>query len=246
MFANNSSIVGAAVEEQRGPNRSFLNKEPPFVRQSRGERQAMTRKTLDRRVQRTRRQLHEALMSLVRDKRYDAIKVQDILNRADVGRSTFYMHFRDKEDLLDSGLENLDRRVRSAQATAEPPSDKPYERIIGFSLAMFEHASQFRAMHRALLGSGAEAIMRRRLHSVLTEVVSREIESQLHLRKQAKSPVSTELLTHFLVSAYSSTLNWWITSKNALTPKQIDAAYRQLVLPCLASIFEEPQTRKSA
>jgi hypothetical protein len=79
--------------------------------------------------------------------------------------------------------------------------------------------------------------VRRHLHSVLTEVVSREIENQLHLRKPAKSSVSTELLTHFLVSTYISTLNWWISSKNPLTPTEINAAYRQLVLPCLASIF---------
>jgi AcrR family transcriptional regulator len=179
-------------------------------------------------------------MSLIREKGYEAITVQDILDRADVGRSTFYTHFRDKEDLLHRGLENLDRHVRFAQAAAEAPAGKPYEKIIGFSLAMFEHASQFRAMHRALLGSGAETVVRRRLHSVLTDVVSREIENQLQRRKQSKPPLSTELLTHFLVSTYISTLNWWITSRNELTPKQIDAGYRQLVLPCLASIFGVP------
>lgn len=202
-------------------------------------------RTGDRRVQRTYRLLHEALMSLVREKGYEALTVQNILDRADVGRSTFYTHFSDKEDLLHRGLENLDRRVRLAQAAAEPPAGKPYEKIIGFSLAMFEHASQFRMMHRALLGSGAERVVRRRLHSVLTEVVIREIESQLQRRKQSKSPVSAELLTQFLVSTFISTLNWWITSKNALTPKEINAAYRQLVLPCLASIFGEPRVHGS-
>jgi len=177
-------------------------------------------------------------MSLVRIKKYEAITVQDILDRADVGRSTFYMHFRDKDDMLYSGLENLDQRVRLAQTAAEPPPGRSYERIIGFSSAMFEHASEFRAVHHALLlGPGAEGVVRRHLHSVLTEVVGREIETQLPLRRQAKCFVSTELLTHFLVSTYISTLNWWITSKNPLTPKEIDAAYRHLVLPCLASIF---------
>jgi AcrR family transcriptional regulator len=197
-------------------------------------------KTADRRVQRTHRLLHEALMSLVCEKGYQALAVQDILDRADVGRSTFYTHFRDKEDLLHRGLENLDRRVRLAQAAAVPPAGKPYEKIIGFSLSMFEHANQFRAVHRALLASGGETVVRRHLHSALSEVVSREIESQLQRRKLAKSPVSTELLPHFLVCTFISTLNWWLSSKNALTPKQVDVAYRQLVLPCLASIFEAP------
>jgi len=97
-------------------------------------------------------------MSLIREKGYEALTVQDILDRADVGRSTFYTHFQDKGDLLHRGLENLDRHVRFAQAAAEAPAGKPYEKIIGFSLAMFEHASQFRDIHRALLGSGAETV----------------------------------------------------------------------------------------
>ncbi len=204
------------------------------------QKKPVNRKAADRRVLRTQRLLHEALMSLVCEKGYEVLVVQDILDRADVGRSTFYTHFRDKEDLLHRGLENLDRHVRVAQAAAVPPADKSYEKIIGFSLGMFEHANQFRAVHRALLASGAEAVVRRHLHSALSEVVSREIESQLRGRKQAKSPGLTELLPHFLVSTFISTLNWWITSKNTLTPKQVDAAYRQLVSPCLASIFEAP------
>ena len=46
-------------------------------------------------------------MSLMQEKPYDAITVQDIIDRADVGRSTFYSHYRDKEDLMVSGLLHL-------------------------------------------------------------------------------------------------------------------------------------------
>jgi len=53
----------------------------------------------DRRIQKTKSLLHEALGSLIREKPYDAIVVQEILDRANVGRSTFYMHFSDKDDL---------------------------------------------------------------------------------------------------------------------------------------------------
>lgn len=59
----------------------------------------------DRRIQRTRSLLHEALVGLLHENAYDEIAVQDILNLANVGRSTFYMHFRDKDDLLVSGIE---------------------------------------------------------------------------------------------------------------------------------------------
>ena len=54
----------------------------------------------DRRIQKTKNLLHQALGSLIREKPYDAIVVKEILDRANVGRSTFYTHFRDKDELL--------------------------------------------------------------------------------------------------------------------------------------------------
>jgi AcrR family transcriptional regulator len=60
---------------------------------------------VDRRVQRTRALLRDALMSLIAEKGYRAITVQNIIDRANLGRSTFYAHYQDKEDLLLSGME---------------------------------------------------------------------------------------------------------------------------------------------
>ncbi len=197
----------------------------------------MTEKTADRRVQRTRRLLHKALISLILEKKYEDITVQEILDRADVGRSTFYLHFQDKDELLFSGFQYLESFLESAQETSPTPLSKSYERIIGFSLHMFEHAQEYRRVNRALLGSNAEAVVRRRIHSVLVGIVSREVKLELQSRKRGNGPVSPELLSHFLVSTFVSVLTWWLNSKNPVSPKEIDVAYRHLILPCLASIF---------
>lgn len=197
----------------------------------------MTEKTADRRVQRTRRLLHKALMSLILEKKYEDITVQEILDRADVGRSTFYLHFQDKDELLFSGFQYLESFLESAQGTSTRPLGKSYERIIGFSLPMFEHALEYRRVNRALLGSNAEAVVRRRIHFVLAGIVSREVKLELQNRKRGNGPVSPELLSHFLVSTFVSVLTWWLSSKNPVSPKDIDEAYRHLILPCLASIF---------
>ena len=197
----------------------------------------MTETITDRRVQRTRRLLHKALMSLILEKKYECITVQEILDRADVGRSTFYMHFQDKDELLFSGFQYLQNFLESVQATSTTVPGKSYERIIGFSLAMFEHAYEYRRVNRALLGSNAEAVVRRRIHSVLAEIVSRELKLELRSRKSGNGPVLPELLAHFLVSTYISVMTWWLSSKNPVQPKDIDVAYRHLVVPCLASIF---------
>src|SRR5215510_7939074 len=119
----------------------------------------------DRRVQKTKSLLHEALGSLIREKPYDAIVVQEILDRANVGRSTFYMHFRDKDDLLVSSIRDL---LRSVQATGLPASGKGYERIISFSLPMFEHIDQQRQIGAARMGARGRAIIHEQLLKALT------------------------------------------------------------------------------
>jgi AcrR family transcriptional regulator len=197
----------------------------------------MTKKPLDRRVQRTRRLLHKALMSEVLEKAYESITVQEILDRADIGRSTFYTHFRGKDDLLVSGFENVKSLLESAQASARELPGKSYEKIIGFSLAMFEHAKEYRSVNRALLGSQAEAVVRRQIHSALGGIIGPEVKAAMQRRKHAECAVSPELLTHFLVSTYISVLTWWLHARNPVPPKEINEAYRQLVLPCLASVF---------
>lgn len=197
----------------------------------------MTETITDRRVQRTRRLLHQALMSLILEKKYESITVQAILDRADVGRSTFYMHFQDKDDLLFSGFQYLESFLESVQTTSTTPPGKSYERIIAFSPAMFEHAHEYRRVNRALLGSDAEAVVRRRIHSVLAGIVWRELKLELQRRKRANFSVSVELLAHFLVSTFISVMTWWLNSKSPVSPKEIDVAYRRLVMPCLASLF---------
>jgi AcrR family transcriptional regulator len=176
-------------------------------------------------------------MSRILEKKYESITVQEILDRADVGRSTFYMHFQDKDELLISGFQYLRSLLISAQAASAALPGKSYERIIGFSLAMFEHVSEYRGVIRALLDSNAEAIVRRHIHSVLVAVIDHEVKMELQKRKRGNCPISPELLAHFLVSTYISVLSWWLNAKNPMPPKDIDVAYRHLVLPCLASIF---------
>lgn len=78
--------------------------------------------------------LREALTSLIREKAYDSIVVKEILDRANVGRST-YTDFRDKDELLASSIHEM---IRSARSTQVANSAKPYERIIRFSLPIFD------------------------------------------------------------------------------------------------------------
>lgn len=155
---------------------------------------------------RTQRLLHQALMSLIVEKKYESITVQDILDRADVGRSTFYLHFQDNDELLFNGSHYLQQFLESVQHAPQAAFQNSYEGIIRFSMPMFEHALECRRVNRALLGSSAESVVRRHIHFVLAGIVSREMKLQLQKRKRADVPVSPELLVHFVVSTYP--LSW--------------------------------------
>src|SRR5262245_6822900 len=95
--------------------------------------------TTDRRVRRTKSSLHDALIGLAREKPYGDIAVKEILDRADVGRSTFYTHFGDKDELLESSIEEL---LRAAEGV--PQSGDGLERILAFSLPVLEHIGRHR------------------------------------------------------------------------------------------------------
>jgi AcrR family transcriptional regulator len=198
----------------------------------------MPTKTPDRRVQRTRRQLHQALLSRILEKKYEAITVQDILDRADIGRSTFYTHFRDKDELLVSGFQHFKASLESGEGASSASPGRPYESIVACSSAMFEHAARYREVHRALHGSKAEAVVRRNLHSVFFDVIGARVEREMRRRRPRDPSISPELLTVFLVSTQLAVLNWWIDARRPMPVEDVDAAYRRLVLPVLAALFE--------
>jgi hypothetical protein len=87
----------------------------------------MAKRPIDRRVARTRAMLQKAHISLILEKGYEAITVEDICEVANVGRSTFYAHYTSKDDLRRSGLENLRRLLvdRQKDALAMPGDQAP-------------------------------------------------------------------------------------------------------------------------
>ena len=72
----------------------------------------------DRRVARTKQAISHALVALISKRGFEDLTVQDILEEANVGRSTFYAHFQDKEDVLLQGLEELQRALSLRQQQA--------------------------------------------------------------------------------------------------------------------------------
>jgi AcrR family transcriptional regulator len=179
--------------------------------------------------------LHEAFASLIREKPYDSIAVKEILDRANVGRSTFYTHFRDKDDLLVSGIHDM---LRAVYATELKTSDKRYERIIRFSLPIFEQIDQHRQSGAAKMDTRARAILHERLQQVLAELIADDVKKDLHGRGKSARQIPPDLLVKYVASAFILVLNWWVESDSQLPPKEVNDLFRALILPTLALSLE--------
>jgi len=105
----------------------------------------------DRRVQRTQQLLRTAVVSLIEENGFESLTVQDIIDRANVGRATFYAHFDNKEDLLVSGFEGLRAALKELQRQAHMGTVSPDERLFAFSHEMFAHIAEYRKVFRATI-----------------------------------------------------------------------------------------------
>ncbi len=169
----------------------------------------------DRRVRRTRRALHEALISLVLDRGYERLTVQDILDRADVGRSTFYAHYRDKEALLTATFDDMREQLeREAGDEAPLHPGRPAELI-------FSHAHRNRRVYQALCGRQGGQAVQRHLHRMVRDLLRDAIAP-------ADPALPVELVAEFHTSATLGLLLWWIDQDFAHGPEWLAAAYRSL------------------
>lgn len=191
----------------------------------------------DRRVQRTREALHKALISLVLEKGYEAVTIKDVIDRANVGRSTFYAHYLSKEDLLTAEMTELRAVLTARQGAALARKGSISERGLGFSLALFEHAQDYRDIYRALVGERGAAIMIARMRALLSDLVRQELAEMMPRTRRQDVPRSA--LVQFVVGALMSILTWWLERKTALTPAQVDSVFRRLTIPAIEASVEK-------
>jgi AcrR family transcriptional regulator len=187
----------------------------------------------DRRILKTRDLLHRALAALIHEKPYDSISVKEILDRANVGRSTFYTHFRDKDELLVSAIHDL---LHSVQSGKTPSSAKRSERMISFSLPIFEHIDHHRRMGEASMGAGGRAVLHGHLRGVLAELIADDLAKGLPAPRKAADQIPSGVLVEYLSLTFVLVLNWWIESRSRLSPRDVNDVFRALALPTLATV----------
>ena len=180
------------------------------------------KKKLDVRVRRTRDALGDALVALMQEKPFDSITVQDVLDRAQVGRSTFYSHFSDKDDLLMSDADEFFESIAMALSVHGDRSDRVFP-----VKEFFSHMIDAKQFVDALKSSG-------KLHEnfeLAQGHFARGIEQRLkELPRGAAIPESERAMRAVAhAGALLSLLTWWIDRGMKETPDEMDKLFHKLV-----------------
>lgn len=176
----------------------------------------------DRRVQRTRDLLRRTLIQLIREKGYDSVTIQDITDRANLGRTTFYLHYQTKDDLLLDHFAdfaaslNLNRLSR-----VQMLDDKPSSALVTF-LAQIGGAQTI--YHAFTAGKEAKFLLRG-----MQEEMMRNLCATLNAAFPDRSPtIPQDILAQYIVGAQLSLIDWWMSNRTEYDANQIATILHQL------------------
>jgi AcrR family transcriptional regulator len=187
----------------------------------------------DRRAQRSRRLLRAALFDLIREQGYEPLTVQDIVERADVGRATFYAHFDNKEDLLLSGLDELRESLKRRQRQAHSQGTAGDEHLFVFSGEFLAHAAGGREMFGRMIGRRSGAVIEQAIRRMLLELVREDVKAALPRHEGAAT--ASEATVQFVAGALFGLLMWWLTAATLLSVEEVNALFRQLAVAAVRS-----------
>ncbi|MBP2160483.1 MULTISPECIES: TetR/AcrR family transcriptional regulator [Asticcacaulis] len=183
--------------------------------------------SMDRRVARTRRALQHAFMKLIVEKGYERTSIQDICEAANVGRSTFYLHYDSKDELKRAGLEHLRRELVDASAKVEMSGERGGG-ALAFSSAFFNHAYRHVNVYRAMIGcgggggGGGGAVALATIREILIDLV----RADPYLSTAIKS---NRVVVSIIVGAFMEVLTDWLDTGAETEPEEIDAAFRHFI-----------------
>ena len=173
----------------------------------------------DRRSQRTRQLLSEALVRLIQEKEYDRITVSDIIERANVGRSTFYAHYQDKDALF---LDQVDRVIEILSQDSPDRQDFPYFP----SLGLFQHVGDHYELYKALVWGPGMDLLTKHLQRSLTQRVQDGLD-----KSEGEFETPTPILASFITGSFLTLLKWWLENKRIYSPEQMNDLYKKMTFP---------------
>jgi len=171
----------------------------------------------DRRSQRTQRLLSDAFVQLLREKGYNEITVSDIIARANIGRSTFYSHYRDKDDLF---VNELDRVIEALSHQIPEQEEMPFFP----SLGLFRHVSEQYELYKALLWTPGIDLLIKHMQKSLSSRIEQGLQQS---KKEWETPLP--ILANFIAGSFLTLLKWWLENKMIYSPEEMDQIFKRLI-----------------
>jgi len=163
-----------------------------------------------RRKKRTRQKLQKAMLELVLEKGTEGISIQEITDRADLGRGTFYFHFDDKEDLLWTIVGD---RIRDTerQLIEDFEGILPEQPEYFAYLNMFRHVEQHADVYRLLLSSKGSQGVANRARNYLVQETLQDMENYGVFKDIGQPP---EITAQIVIGLLFSLILWWLESNS--------------------------------
>jgi AcrR family transcriptional regulator len=178
----------------------------------------------DRRVRKTRIALREALVELTLEKGYDAVTVGEIAERADVGRTTFYAHFTDKDNLLLSGFAEFHEATIVATMGGMAALAEITRQVI-------RHANEEERLYRAVFGyKGAGA-----LHAQLEWGLCQFLQEMLKQAYPTADAHDIAMGARMAATSFLGMIAWWLDSARPVSADELSDSFLRFILPALES-----------
>jgi AcrR family transcriptional regulator len=175
----------------------------------------------DARVRHTRDALGDALIALIQEKPFENITVQHILDRAHIGRSTFYVHYRDKDDLFLSDLEDFLESMSTLLLRRQEASKR-----IAPVRELFAHVAEMRQLQTALVAAGKMHDFVEMGKGYFARAIERRLEQ---LPGSSTIDPHRAAMAHAFAGALLSLMSWWLDHGATGSPEQMDDLYHQMV-----------------
>jgi len=187
---------------------------------------------MDRRQQKTRNAIFQAFTALLSEKHYNQISVQEIIDQANIGRTTFYAHFETKDYLLKDLCEELFGHIID---TAMGLPHGHYHNSCGMEtnsvfLHLLRHLQENDKNILELLSSQNNEIFLRYFKSNLKNLILRQYADSGML-KNAGLP--EDYLINHISSSFVETVDWWLAQKMQQTPEEMNAYFLAVIEPIL-------------
>jgi AcrR family transcriptional regulator len=193
---------------------------------------------VDRRVLRTRMALREALLSLMEEKDYNRITVEEITERANLGRATFYLHYKDREDLLLEQfadlIDNLAQQIARLSVAEWQQQSLPRRPI----LLIFQHVADNEKMYRLILAGEGRYQATERLRSIIVDAADSLAQSKSELQVLlATQKIPFHFLANYLSGALVATICWWLEEYPVFEAEQIAGLFQRMLMPGVRQLF---------